>query len=647
MRSQSVGHRAVVIYALTTLAMAACGGGGGGGGPPPSATISGSISGLTGTAVLQDNGGDNLTLHANGSFKFSIPVLLGQPYSVTVLTQPTGPNCSVANGAGTLTANVNNVSVVCAVDPTAFYVPVATYALSPGPGTPVSSGMPGLYVIATKDVGIAPISILSGGVNSVGHSRQLAIDSSGHVTGGQPLALVFSTLGAAGGDHVFALDLTGNSQLTPTQISSLTLSYTPSTPLLPMPQICGSVEAYENLTDPSSEFFILGVPTVASSQCGGVKNYLIHLTDTPTTSPVELPGAANGALPLYHASGALAGFVAVDAANNLDFYAGKTFSNPNVLLANVSTIAPVLSGPTQVPAYPTFYFLLVAGSGGNSYSVRRVDDTGAVSADLYDFQGNYAGGGDQLITDATNLYLTDQFGSSGTPTQRIAQIPIDGSRPALTLFQEQTLHPYTLVGPTVTQLVVENEYNVDASSGTISTTLATLPLGMAGSPTVIASFPNSGNATTESMMSADDVYVTQTTATAVPSYSYASAIVNVNGTVIQPLTSNSSFLPVTADPLLQVTGITGAGGLGGGHLATIGVSQPSAPPRVAFNDSSGKSFAFPANIEFASNSRVTSAIGVVMATQNGAFTAYVYDVSKSLIAPVAISNTGVGFIAPF
>jgi hypothetical protein len=110
----------VVIYALTTIALAACGGGGG---PAPSATISGSISGLTGTVVLQDNGGDNLTLHANGSFKFSIPVLLDQPYSVTVLTQPTGPNCSVSYGSGTLSSNVTNVWVVCTVDPTAFYVP--------------------------------------------------------------------------------------------------------------------------------------------------------------------------------------------------------------------------------------------------------------------------------------------------------------------------------------------------------------------------------------------------------------------------------------------------------------------------------------------------------------------------------------------
>ena len=34
-------------------------------------TIGGTITGLSGTVVLQDNGGDNLTLTADGTFTFS------------------------------------------------------------------------------------------------------------------------------------------------------------------------------------------------------------------------------------------------------------------------------------------------------------------------------------------------------------------------------------------------------------------------------------------------------------------------------------------------------------------------------------------------------------------------------------------------
>ncbi|GAC1530183.1 MAG: hypothetical protein NVS3B10_26380 [Polyangiales bacterium] len=78
-------------------------------------TIGGTLSGLTGgDVVLQDNGGNDLVLNANGTFTFSQPVANGAPYAVTVLTQPVGQHCTVTSGAGTVAAsNVTNVSVTC------------------------------------------------------------------------------------------------------------------------------------------------------------------------------------------------------------------------------------------------------------------------------------------------------------------------------------------------------------------------------------------------------------------------------------------------------------------------------------------------------------------------------------------------------
>ena len=77
-------------------------------------TVGGTVSGLTGTGlVLQDNGGNNLTVSANGSFTFSNSVASGAAYSVTILTQPTGQSCTVTNGSGTARANVTNVQVAC------------------------------------------------------------------------------------------------------------------------------------------------------------------------------------------------------------------------------------------------------------------------------------------------------------------------------------------------------------------------------------------------------------------------------------------------------------------------------------------------------------------------------------------------------
>src|SRR5206468_3250496 len=71
-------------------------------------------SGLTGTVVLQDNGGDNLSVSANGSFAFATKLAGGAAYAATVLTQPSGQTCAVSGGTGTVgSANVTNIAVTC------------------------------------------------------------------------------------------------------------------------------------------------------------------------------------------------------------------------------------------------------------------------------------------------------------------------------------------------------------------------------------------------------------------------------------------------------------------------------------------------------------------------------------------------------
>jgi hypothetical protein len=72
------------------------------------------VSGLSGTLVLQDNGGDNRTIAVDGPFTFAtaLPYLAG--YNVTVLTKPVNQSCTVSNGTGTVgLANVTNIAVTC------------------------------------------------------------------------------------------------------------------------------------------------------------------------------------------------------------------------------------------------------------------------------------------------------------------------------------------------------------------------------------------------------------------------------------------------------------------------------------------------------------------------------------------------------
>jgi hypothetical protein len=80
-------------------------------------TLGGTVSGLAGTGlVLQNNGGGNLTIGANGAFTFAAPIAVGSTYNVTVLTQPINPSqtCTVTNGSGTAGGtNISNVAVTC------------------------------------------------------------------------------------------------------------------------------------------------------------------------------------------------------------------------------------------------------------------------------------------------------------------------------------------------------------------------------------------------------------------------------------------------------------------------------------------------------------------------------------------------------
>jgi hypothetical protein len=102
-------------------------------------TIGGSVSGLAGTGlVLQDNGGDNLPVTANGTFDFATTLKSTSTYNVTVLTQPSGlaQNCVVTDGGGTANASVD-VVVTCAN--------INEWTFEGGEQGPDDTNQPGIY----------------------------------------------------------------------------------------------------------------------------------------------------------------------------------------------------------------------------------------------------------------------------------------------------------------------------------------------------------------------------------------------------------------------------------------------------------------------------------------------------------------------
>jgi hypothetical protein len=94
--------------------------------PPVEAlTVGGAVSGLpglTGILTLQNNAGDNLAMNFDGKFTFETALSRGDGYVVTVLSQPIGQTCRVANGSGTIAAgNVTNVAVTCVTSPVSTF----------------------------------------------------------------------------------------------------------------------------------------------------------------------------------------------------------------------------------------------------------------------------------------------------------------------------------------------------------------------------------------------------------------------------------------------------------------------------------------------------------------------------------------------
>jgi hypothetical protein len=77
-------------------------------------TIGGTVSGLSGTLVLQNNAADDLSLTSNGSFTFATGIANGEAYDVTIKNNPTGQFCRIDNSAGAVAgSNVTNVAVTC------------------------------------------------------------------------------------------------------------------------------------------------------------------------------------------------------------------------------------------------------------------------------------------------------------------------------------------------------------------------------------------------------------------------------------------------------------------------------------------------------------------------------------------------------
>jgi len=77
--------------------------------------VSGTVSGLTGTLVLQNNGGDDLIIMENGPFTFATELEDLALYDIEILTQPDGQTCEIisSNSERINATDITDISIIC------------------------------------------------------------------------------------------------------------------------------------------------------------------------------------------------------------------------------------------------------------------------------------------------------------------------------------------------------------------------------------------------------------------------------------------------------------------------------------------------------------------------------------------------------
>jgi sugar lactone lactonase YvrE len=154
---------------LGFLCVGVCAAAAGCGGGDDKIIIGGTVTGLSGTGlVLTNNGGDDLTVTADGHFEFETKLAAGKMYDIAVKADPTTPwqMCAVtAGGSGTAgKKDVTDIEVACSTD--AFTVGGSVTGLA-GVNLVVQNSGGDVQTITADGAFVFPAKVLSGATYTV------------------------------------------------------------------------------------------------------------------------------------------------------------------------------------------------------------------------------------------------------------------------------------------------------------------------------------------------------------------------------------------------------------------------------------------------------------------------------------------------
>ncbi len=545
----------------------------------------------------------------------------------------------------------------------AFYLP---YQATPSS----SSGATGLLVVPSNNLGATPVFATDAIDNIIGRLFRISRVGSGTLQSYQPYALVYNTSGAAGGDHLWRLGLDATTAPVPVQMGSAVIPGSGS--------LCNWYQG-QTAADPSTSFFILGISSSFGCQTSTTSYQLVRYLDAATTAPTTLPAGLSQFQAMYNGDGTLAGILALHNGD-LVYYHGLDFTNPKTVVVGPYyqfefVGYPAAPAQTPLPGAPTMGF--VALYSGSPTALFRVDNTGAISGDLYDVQPGSVIHHFYGVFNASNAYLVDhsdsiQFGTDQW-TVNVLQLPLDATSRAQVLYStsSQTAPQGTgkpeLIGVAGNKLYLTYQppptpnfgggsssggsgSSGGSSSGGITYSavggVQALTIGTPGTPVPVATIDGAlyfvrmlGGQfflASEPNRSADTAYNTE--------------VFNQDGSVVQPMQANSALVGSTPDTLVQLQGITpgnAAGDFSGGTVYVMPVSSPTSP--VPLHTSDGSRLAVPAGTN-ASACFGGVASGFLAGTFSSLtstpqptlqISAFAVDLGGNLVVPISMPDTNI------
>ena len=534
--------------------------------PAQTYTIGGTVTGLTsGTLVLQDNSGDNLSITNGGAFTFSGALFDQAAYDVTVLSQPSAQTCTVGNGSGTVQgSNVTGVTVGCTANSSqTFTIGGSITGLSGSVALQEAAGgsvqtftANGTFAFSTKLSGRAPYDVtvtsqptgqtcvVNGGSGTVGTSNVASVTVS--CSTNPTYSIAGSVTGLNSGASVTLLDngtdtltISNNGDFTfPTQLTSGE-TYHVTVSAEPLHQVCTVTNGGGTITNPGVTNIAVACTTgfqfayVANFLGNTVSAYGIDVS-TGTLTPIGTFATGNGPYSVAVSSNGAFAYVVNLKGNTVSAYGIDASTGA---LTPIGTFATG-GGPDSVAVSSNGAFAYVANQLDNTVSAYSIDaSTGALT-----LIGTFAtGNSPNLVAVSPNgefAYAPNYTGNTvsayGIDASTGALTPIGsfatGNGPSSVAVSPNGAFAYV---PSVTGNTV-SAYSVDASTGAL-TPIGTFATG--NGPDSVAMDP-----------AAPLAFVANSTSNTISAYS-----VGANGAL-----SLLGTLPTEMDPVAVTVNPTGA-----------------------------------------------------------------------------------------